>query len=195
MQIETYEIEEHTTEGRDPFEVDAEAQALIDTLGLEGQRELLRPSKDPDVKTLTRIPYQIMTLQEVRVYEELYPEKSQVAKYRAGPIPLRVLQVIAHCQTLDFDRVEVWGPKTKDPDPVLVGVLKKPGPDDHYLLARWGDALEPFERLHERAVESLTRRWKANAERVIAECRAFIEAPAGHVNKKLAGDWIHEPWV
>lgn len=194
MEIQTYEIEEHTTEGRDPFEVEAEAQALIDELGLEGQQKLYGPDED-GVATRTRIPYRRMTQEEARVYGVLYPEQTKVSTYRAGPIPLRVLQVIAHGRTM-FDRLEVWGPTTEDPDPILVGYLKGDNVrEDRYLLARWGDALEPFEVLYERAQARLTRDWKAKAEQVIAECQAFIATPGGAVGKYLAGEWVHKPWT
>jgi len=194
MQIETYEIEEHTTEGRDAFEVEAEAQALIESLGLEGQQELLRASADPDVTTKTRIPYRRMTAEEVRVYGVLYPEHATVTAYDVAPIPLRVLQVSAHGREL-FDQLEVWGPVTEDPDPILVGIIKKGHREEHHLLARWGDALLPFQELYEKAEAAITKRWKAKAEEVAAECMAFMDAPSACVHRYLAGEWVHEPWI
>lgn len=198
MQVETYEVEEHTTEGRDPFEIEAEAQAIIEELGLEGQRALMKDDEDGDVATKTRVPYRQMTREEVRVYGVLYPEKANVSEYGAGPIPLRVLQVVAHAKPL-FKRLEVWGPQTKDPDPVLVGVLAQKQSwgetDVLYLLARWGDALEPFETLYARAEKHLTEKWTANAQEVIAKCRAFVEAPGACVKKHLSGEWTNEPWA
>lgn len=194
MQIETYEIEEHTTEGRDAFEVEAEAEALIESLGLDGQRALLRASEDPDVATKTRIPYRRMTAEEDRVYATLYPEHVDVSAYDVAPIPLRVLQVVAHARPL-FDRLEVWGPKTEDPDPVLIGTITKGHRTEKYLLARWGDALEPFADLYDRAEAHLVRKWKASAEEVAAKAMAFMDAPTALVHRYLSGEWVHEPWT
>lgn len=199
MQIETYEVEEHTTEGRDPFEVDAEAEALIESLGLDGQRSLLVESDDPDVQTKTRVPYRRMTAEEERVYDTLYPEHAKVEAYNVAPIPLRVLQVISHARPL-FKRVEVWGPKTQDPDPVLVGVVDETTPhgftrEVRYILARWGETLVPFEELLEKAVRRLATRWKANAEKVAAECMAFMDAPEHDVREYLSGEFVHRPWT
>lgn len=194
MQIETYEIEEHTTEGRDSFEIEAEAEALITSLGLDGQQKLLRASDDPDVTTKTRIPYRRMTAEEARVYKTLYPEASEVEHYDTGPIPLRVLQVVAYAKPL-FDGLEVWGPITEDPDPVLVGTLKDGHRVEQYLLARWGDALEPFETLYDRALERLRKKWTAKANEVIAEAQSFIASPDALIRKHLGGSWVHEPWT
>lgn len=189
MQVETYEVTEMTTEGRDSFEIEAEAQALIEEMGLDGQKSLLRQT-DPDVGTKERIPYRLMTNEERGVYKALYPETATMDQYAAGPIPLRVLQVGAHAVKL-FDKVEVWFPSTSDPDPLLVGCVEA----GDYLLARWGDALAPFEDLKDRAIKAVSDDWVANAQQVIEDCRAFIAAPEALVRKKLRGGWVRKPWT
>ena len=98
MEIETYEIEETVgeTAGTTP-EVEAEALELIEKLGLEGQRGLVVEKEDGEA---CRIPYPIMDDRERAVYGELYPEHQALASYKAGIIPLRVLQVAAHAEQI-----------------------------------------------------------------------------------------------
>ena len=194
MEVETYEVTEATTEGKDSFEVEAEAASLIEELGLEGQKGLLAPDPDPDVKTGTRVPYKKMTQQEVKVYSTLYPQRVDVEKYNDGPIPVRVLQVVAHARGM-FEKLQVWGPQVMDPDPVLVGVNGSYYSGDMFLLARWGDALAPFEELYQRAFESLKTEWVDKAQEVVSEARSFTEAPDALVRKHLNGGHVHKPWT
>lgn len=79
MLVETFELEEVAEQ---PPELEAEAVALIEKLGLDGQQ--------------TRIPYRKMTEEETFVYGILCPMRTPLKKYKEGPIPLRVLQVAAH---------------------------------------------------------------------------------------------------
>ena len=190
MIVETYEVTETTTAGEDPVLADAAAIELIRELDLEGQKELLAH----DETAVIRIPYQRMTAEEVRVYQTLYPADEKVEAYRAGPIPLRVLQVVAHARTM-FDKVLVWGPEQYDPDPVLVGQIGEYGNAEYYLLARWGDALAPFEELRDRAAEVVRRRYTSKAKEVVAQCQAFLAAPDASVERHLRGEWQNEPWT
>lgn len=193
MEIQTYEVTEATTEGRDSFEIEEAAKALIEELGLEGQQELLREPDDSGVST--RIPYQKMTATERAVYSTLYPQRDSPEKYSSGPIPLRVLQVVAHARTL-FDHLEIWGPAEYDPDPVLVGINGSTyNPTDVFLLARWGDALAPFDELRERAHAEIERKFTAKAEEVIQECQAFLASPRASVEKELRGENQWKPWT
>lgn len=151
MNIETYEIEEIQGELGN-MAADSEAMELIQTLGLEGQQKLCNG------ETVTRFPYAKLTAQQELVYSLVFPEKTKVANYGGGIIPLRVLQIISHVQQFNFIKhVEVWHPKESNADdPILVATEKHPtsewsdGP--RYLLARWGQkALLPFETLMEQA--------------------------------------------
>ncbi len=192
MLVETYEVEEATTGEQTPIEVELEAEHLIEELGLIGQQKLLVVGHEG---TAHRVPYQRMTQTEAQVYGVLFPEEKSVFEYDVGPIPLRVLQVVAHGKAI-FHEMTVWYPQTSDPDPVLVARLA----DEEwnappFLLARWGEALEPFETLYERAVARLSETWTANAERVAAECRAFLESPGGLVKKQMAGTNVYGPWT
>ncbi len=154
MQIETYEVNETTSDGATDA-LDAEAVALCQRLGLKGQERLV--SKAADVPE-SILPYQEMTAEELAVYEILFPEKDLVADYAAGPIPLRVLQVVAFAQERKwFDRIQVWHKRSGSAkeDPVLVGIIANAQhrtlDRQRFMLARWGDALQPFAALVKQA--------------------------------------------
>lgn len=85
------------------------------------------------------------------------------------PVPCEVRALIRqHRDT--FDRLEIWTPELRPaprvgPTPILLGVrLRYVGPRlrdqrlDYYLLARWAEALEPFEAIRARAGSRLGRR-------------------------------------
>lgn len=195
MQVETYEVTEETTEGRPKAEVDAVSLQLIEDLGLDGQRQLLVGSDDEDVGTQL-IPYRRMTEQEVVVYQECFKDRGAVEAYSAGPIPVRILQVIAHAKTL-FEDIEVWGPRVHDPDPLLVGrrTPERGYGTEYYLLARWGEALVPFEDLLARARRQITERWTRKAREVIANCQRFLDDPSDRVNERLEGRSVYEEYT
>lgn len=147
MQVETYEIEEVSGEMGN-MAADAEAIELAERLGLNGQKKLANP------ETLTRIPYPKLTGVQSIVFRTLFPNKTTVEEYSEGVIPLRVLQVIAYCRENNlYRRLEVWHPEPGVRDPVLIGTMRESvyHSGDDFLLARWGDALESFEKLVEKA--------------------------------------------
>lgn len=153
MQVETYEIEDATSEAS-AMANDAAAVELIEKLGLAGQSSLM--NKD----TVTRVPYRAMEKQEMLIYRALCDEDVALEQYSADAIPVRVLQVAAHAkETGMFKKLRVWYPsEARIDDPVLVGVItKKLYPDKpeydsltsdtFYILARWGKTLLPLEKL------------------------------------------------
>jgi hypothetical protein len=135
-----------------------------------------------------------MTALEAAVYGTVYPQATGVERYSAGPIPLRVLQVIAHARTL-FEKVVIWHPKEYDPDPVLVGINGEYSKEEVFLLARWGDALAPFEELQERARARIEDDFRGRAEEAIAKCQGFLASPRASVEKALRGESQWEPWT
>lgn len=147
MAVETYEIEEVAEELPQESE---EASRLVAALGLSGQEEMRKAAEEGDAE---RIPYRKMTEQEVAVFGTLCPAQTPVEQYSEGPIPLRVLQVIAHAKGL-FDSLEVWHPKGIDRDPVLVGVKGNTWSGTKYILARWGEELDEWPALLKRAVQT-----------------------------------------
>lgn len=189
MIIETYEVNEVTPEGVDTL--DADAIAMIERLGLTGQKSLM--SKGAEGAT-TVMPYQPMTAEEFAVYRLLFPARDDVAAYSAGPIPLRVLQVIAFAKSEGwFKTLEVWHKTTgsaKD-DPVLVGVAEhdpRTWEDKRFLLARWGDALAPFSQLLAQAGAAAKAQIKAALSRVRSDVESAMAA-VEHVDDSTAARW------
>lgn len=193
MEVETYEIEETTTEGKPPEEVEAVAIQMIEEMGLDGQKKLLA---GPEDEVGTRIPYPIMKASEKAVYEQICTSKADLVDYSAGIIPLRVLQVAAHARDI-FEGLEVWYPDIHDPDPILVGKRKPPGRtygQEYFLLARWGEVLEPFEELAAKAEKLLKDDWKNRAETKLAEIKAFQASMDAQVKKYLGGTHVYTPF-
>ena len=156
MQVETYEIEEIAQSEASTMAADSEACELIAKLGLTGQ------AKITNAETVTRNKYRRMTALEQAVFEIIMPEKTRLKKFDSGCIPLRVLRVIDEAtQSGLFVRFDVWHQANGQRDPILVGITGKLDPqtwDSEYvssqqewLLARWDDALEPFQALVEKA--------------------------------------------
>jgi hypothetical protein len=164
MQVETYEQErEETLDGKTHEEVDAEAVALIEKLGLTGQAKLLkREAPDgaglEDTDKLTRFPFREITQAESVVYNTLLPHRVKVEEYDGATIPLRILQVVAYCkQESVFRDLYVLCEDGEPKDPVLVGV-KQVGDQSYntktFILGRWGAELEAFSVLSKRACQT-----------------------------------------
>lgn len=153
MKVETYEVENSAAPEVATMAQDAEAQELIERLGLNGQRKLLNP------ETATRNPYRAMTKQEQEVYNAVLECKTELSDYADDCIPLRVLQVAAHAKECGlFDRIEVWhaSPAVQIDDPLLVGRVKTGDYSYRFhLLARWGRELQTLEQLEAIAVRVL----------------------------------------
>jgi hypothetical protein len=164
MQIETYEIEEVQGE-LGVMAADSEALELCEKLGLAGQLELSNKETD------TRFPYPKLTAVQQTVFKALFPEETALERFSSGIIPLRVLQVAAFCKEQPLiKKIVVWHPQDVKKDPVLLGRTAEYG-GDYFLLARWGEALLPFEKLQEMALPII----KANMEEKAAEIRASLE--------------------
>jgi hypothetical protein len=150
MIVETYEVNEVAGDGSTDA-LDEQAVALAEKLGLAGQQKLV--AKRGDGARMV-IPYNQMTTEEERVYRVLFPQHTDARTFDAGPIPLRVLQVIAWAQEhgSPFARLQVWHKdvgRAKE-DPLLVGITEG-WPARSFLLARWGDALAPYHELAKEA--------------------------------------------
>lgn len=152
MLVETFECQETAEE---PIEAAEEAIGLIESLGLEGQKTLLSP------KEQLRSPYRKIRKDETFVYRTICPVEVSLAQYEASPIPLRVLQIAAHAKSLNlYKGFWVWSQAGAEKDPVLVASDKEKDWDkgEIYILARWGEELETFAVLLERAVEMVRKK-------------------------------------
>ena len=152
MQVETFECSEVAAE---PIEACEEALSIIEQLGLTGQQEL---TAKPAGKLASRMPYREITKDELFVYGVLCPEKTELERYRSSPIPLRVLQIAAHAHSIGmFERLEVWDrASVMVKDPVIVGITRnkeRTWERTTYILARWGETLETFHVLMQRALQ------------------------------------------
>lgn len=156
-EVETFEIEDATHGEANAMACDAEAAELIAKLGLTGQQVLQNP------ETLTRCPYPVADAEEMLVFRALNPERCKPEAYSLDAIPVRVMQVLAHARDLNFfTSFEIWFPKSaRVQDPVLVAYRthKDNGRSwdttDTHILARWGKALLPIEKLKADAITRL----------------------------------------
>lgn len=141
MQVQTYECEETAEE---TVEMTAEAIALIEKLGLEGQQALIGADEESGEKQ--RVPYREMNGEELFVFRTLCPHRQKLQDYKQSPIPIRVLQVASYATELNFfDRLVVWDTESQTvPDPVLIGETGSEWSATRYLLARWGEHLDEW---------------------------------------------------
>jgi hypothetical protein len=165
MKVETFECQETMEES---MELELEAVNLIQNLKLEGQMSLIKKTESgSDV----RCPYREFTKDELFVYNTLCPEKIPVERYTASPIPVRVLQVIAHAKSIEmFDRILVWDKESVQmKDPVLVGEIGNQYASDkkQFILARWGEELDEFPYLLKKAA-------KIHKDKILAKYREIM---------------------
>lgn len=167
MLVETYEVTELMADGS--LECEEEAKELIEQLGLSGQMKLANK------ETGTRSPYRKMTKDESFVYSRLLPVYTKISDYSDGPIPLRVLQVAAHAKD-EFDELYVWHPSNADvKDPLLVGIKNVSTYEHHhYILARWGDVLDAFDKIAVKAAEIWRNEALVSCEKAINESTAMM---------------------
>jgi hypothetical protein len=168
MLVQTYECEQTAEETPEMCE---EAARIIESLELEGQRKLLVPS---DGEEKGRIPYREMTAEEQWVYSTVCPHACKVQDYSQSPIPVRVLQVAAHADSLGvFDKILVWAAEPQqDPDPVLLGQIGDGYTGTRwYLFARWGEELDEWPAMLKKAAERFRKKLKAT----LAEIKVKVE--------------------
>lgn len=197
MQVETYEIEDSKHSDASTMALDAEAAALVEALGLEGQKSLQNP------ETLTRCPYPVAEAEDVTLFRVLNGESCAPENYNLDPIPVRVLQVLQHAKSLDFfTHYQVWYPKrARVQDPVLVAfrTWRPPGrtwdTTDTYILARWGKMLEPLDVLSKRAVEAAREKFLSQMEEFGAkiELAKAVAKKTGSLEYLAHGNYLSLP--
>lgn len=196
MLVETYEVPEVAEQ---PVEVNTECSSLVEELELRGQEKFYNP-EEPESADL--FCYRKMTAQEKIVIEAICPKRTNIEKYADGPIPLRVLQVVAHVKELrkmemldEKGFIVVYHPQNADdPDPYLIyreGL--EYSPRSFYLLARWGDELDNWNILKDKAKKIIT----AKLEKKFAEMKAEMESGMASIKQSvtlaLETGELHEP--
>lgn len=198
MQVETYEEITIDEQGGDVVNevVSGEALALIESLGLEGQKAFVSKTVVDDEDVERRIPYREITLEESRIFLTLFPQRTKLAAYSAGPVPLRVLQVAAHATECGVTHLEVWHSRIPAADPVLVGNSKHPTrtwDTRVLLLARWGTSLASLDELREQATKTLTTKVRAELESGRARIDAALQSIDSLVALHLRGESAEFP--
>ena len=173
MKVETFECSETAAE---PIEACEEAIRIATELGMEGQIELTQTDENG---IQSRCPYREMTRDELFMYQVLCPEKSSPEAYKRSAIPLRVLQVLAHAQTIElFKRFEIWDKESQVvKDPVLVAFDKREtyaSSRKTYILARWGEELETPSTLLKRAIEFHRAHLLDQAKKLVSQAKSVL---------------------
>lgn len=165
----------------------AEWSALVEKLGLEGQRTLCNGSPQ------SPIPFPHMNKEMIKVYETLCPMKSLIKDYNKTAIPIRVLEIAGLCVLKEyFGKIEIWY-DDKAPDPVVVGC----DGEDKYILARWAAELEEYAVLREKAIKRKVAKMKTEYEKNLRETEMALQTLNSIVESWLSGDWTHvanETW-
>lgn len=194
MKVETFEVDEVRDQ---TMECSEEAEQLVESLGLEKQR---RYYNRDDQDWVNPFPYRKMTAQEKLVLETLLPEKTELAKYGDAPIPLRVLQVAAYASEkiqTDFPdgALVVWHPENADyKDPYLI--LRTDGQykaHELYILARWGEELDSFEVMKEKAKQVLRAKYEASLAKIKMELDVLIGSSSSYVNAAVEAGKYRDP--
>jgi hypothetical protein len=153
------------------YRIQATANGELADLIQDGENILLREQlglapvlrKEENAKPFV---FRKMTDEEHKVFKLLFPNDTKIESYDEF-IPSDVLEALKEFNEtcpykISSSGVRVWHAKEYDPDPVLVCGVRTV--DDAYdfenakiLIARWGDALPPFETLKEKALA----KWKA----------------------------------
>jgi hypothetical protein len=178
--VETFEMEEVSSE---TVESCKEAFELIEKLNLEGQKKLLSPSTDNE---FSRIPYPEATEEQKTVFRTLCPSSYDYKQYSRTPIPLRVLQILSHAESLNFfDEIVIWDVKSsEEKDPVLVGIKKEANYNIRYfLLARWGEELDAWTVLRTKAL-------KIRKEQIKSALLEIISLAENRIKNFYSDDYI-----
>lgn len=147
MKFEIYSEQEYSATHED----DTERMTLLAEMGLT------QKSREEEQASRFRKVYQ----DEQIVFGVLFPNQVDLTSYR-GFIPTRVLQEIRDYKLAFPDHtVSIMCPKPGDVDPVVVGnKYNWQKYNDSHLIARFGDALEDFATLRNRAYERIAERLK-----------------------------------
>jgi len=149
-------------------------------------------------------PYMRLDPRTERVYEMLCPRKELYTDYKAGTLPLEVLQEINRCKENEwFPVIAVWY-DDKSPDPFLIGYDSKKADANKFLIARWGDELLPFEQLMAKAINRFKEAYGRALNRLIQDCESRKQDIEGEIRgyidlgigwKGFAFPWFDNPLI
>lgn len=178
MDIEVYD-EREVNSATLTKECDAEALALLAELGLTQQVS----------EAGTRIAYPKPTADQAFVMEVLFPTATKLQRYDAGSIPLRVLKEIKTYRADNPSHLLIvrHSPPAMVKDPILLAwtgnkahewLAEQPSGqwDSMRLIARWGDALDSWATLAERAADVMTARTLEKLSSIVAQCEQMQAA-------------------
>jgi len=154
MKVETFECRETAAE---PIEMAEEAINLIEEMGLEGQQSLVGKDKND---------YSEVSKEQAFVIQYCTPREVDVKRYSSGPIPVRVLQVIAHAISVGMDGITIHCKESEViDDPIVTGTMildpERPYSKTTFLLARWGEELTSWTKLGQLALATYKEKVKA----------------------------------
>lgn len=181
-------IQEYTCETAPHEEFTEEALALLEKLGAASQSHFYK--QDGQV-----FPYRKMSPYEHAIYKIVLPVREPIAKFRACPIPLRVLQIGAHASELMDGELVIWHQGEGKDDPLLT---LREGPEysgSYYLLARWAEVLEEFSVLVQQAIAINTEKVRAELLSKKAELQSWIDNCNAMVAARLRDGKVDGPSV
>lgn len=169
MAIEIYDERELCPETLSA-EPDAEALALINELGLKRQVE----------DSGARVAYPRPTVDQAFIIATLFPTATRLEDYDAGAIPLRVLKEIRsyRAENPTHRLIVRHSPPAQLKDPILLACTgthtwrdDTNEMSDKRLVARWGDGLESWDALMDRAQRSMAKTAADALESIIAKAQ------------------------
>jgi len=186
MAVEVY-LEEELRELAENPEVNAEWKALVESLQLSGQLQLISGGEK------SAIPFPQMNDGMKRVYNTLCPKETALPSYSSGTIPLRVLSAAALCKEQNYfaGGLWVWSDEAA-PDPILVGKISTSYSSPIHLIARWGDELRSYPELVKLAIERKIKLSRAKLEEEIEDNKSALARLDSLVSKWALGDYVRE---
>jgi hypothetical protein len=183
MAVEIY-LEPELAEMVGNPEVTEEWKQLAESLGMQGQLNLIKP-KSGEEKDKNPSPYIHMNKKAERMFAILCPEVVAYKKYDKSTIPREVLKEIALAEKEQyFDKICIWYDDAS-PDPLVVGYIKT-GSYEYvkHMIARFGDELLPFEELEIKATNRLmkyaTEKLQNQLESVRSTVHDFFHPKSGY---------------
>lgn len=165
---------------------EAEAIVLIESLGLEGQQELLVPTERDSHGA--RLPYLKLTSEQQSVFQLLYPQETGMSVLSSPILPSPVQEIANHAKEV-FKELFVWerANNSSQDNLVLIGCNDTLMHRDMFLLARWGNALEPYSSLKEKATSVFRRNRKNRLIEIVEQANALIETADNHPSNLCIG--------